>query len=1410
MHASTRPFLKFVMLLAALLIMSRGPAFAQGAMTNGDNHTGSISAPGQVDAWTFTAVAGDAISLSIGEVGENSAFWPWIRLFAPNGAQLGSNWGQLAATIGVTGAATGTYTVWVASADSGNDDTGDYQLTLARTPAAFVVPAGDQGGAMTNGENHPGTIHRADLDQWTFTANAGDAISVSIGEVGANSAFWPWIRLRAPNGAQLGSNWGQLAAQLNVSATLTGTYTVVVASADSGNQEVGDYLLTLALTPGAFVVPPGDEGGPMTNGANHPGTVHRADLDQWTFTANAGDAISVSIGEVGTNTPFWPWIRVRAPNGAQLGNNWGQLAATIDVTATLNGTYTVVVGSADSGNQEVGDYLLTLARTPGAFVVPPGDQGGPMTNGENHPGTIHRADIDQWTFTANAGDAISVSIGEVGTNTPFWPWIRLRAPNGAQLGSNWGQLAAQLNVSATLTGTYTVLVASADSGNQEVGDYLLTLARTPGTFVVPPGDHGGAMTNGANHPGTIHRADLDQWTFTANAGDAISLSIGEVGTNTPFWPWIRLRAPNGAQLGSNWGQLAATIDVTATLNGTYTVVVGSADSGNQEVGDYLLTLAKTPGTFVVPLGDQGGAMTPDTEHPGTIHRADIDQWTLTAPAGATIRVNIGEVGGNGPFWPWIRLRGPNGALVGSNWGQTAAQIQVIAPSAGTYTVLVASADSGNQEVGDYVLSGTVIGVSFTVTPSAGPNGTISPNTPQSVPSGETRSFTLTPSPGYRVNQVSGTCGGTLVGLVFTTNPVTQNCSVIATFTQITLPTMSLDKTSLRFGAVTTGGGFVYQTPQQIARLTQTGVGTVTWTLASNQPWLQVSPASGTGSANLTFSVITAAGLPAAGSVNATATLTFTGAGNNPGPVSIALNLIQNGTSAIPIGNVDTPTNNRTGVTGAIPFTGWAIDDVGVARVMICRSAFGAETAPNDPNCGGSAQFFLGFAVSIDGARPDVAAAFPAYPANSAAGWGFMVLTNMLPSQGNGTYQFHIYVQDHDGHTTLVGTRTMTCANTQATLPFGAIDTPTQGGVASGNAYINFGWALTPQPKMIPFNGSTITVVVDGVAVGNPTYNNFRGDIAFLFPGLQNTDGAVGFRIIDTTTLANGLHTIAWVVTDSAGATEGIGSRFFTVSNGASVVAAGIGAESVAAGLLSSEFLTQLPQADGLVSGRRGWDLELGLTALAPANNGRIVMRGEEIDRFELVLGERAGSRYSGHLHANGELASLPIGSTLDPSTGTFTWAPGAGFIGNYDLVFVRWEGTTAIERREVRIVIQPKGRGAVGAQVVIDAPKPQQDVAQPFALGGWAADLNADGGTGISTLHVWAYPLAGGPPVFLGIAEHGRRPDVAAVHGAQFEQSGYGLIVNGLDPGDYDLAVFALSAKANEFLPATVVRVTVR
>ena len=55
-------------------------------------------------------------------------------------------------------------------------------------------------------------------------------------------------------------------------------------------------------------------------------------------------------------------------------------------------------------------------------------------------------------------------------------------------------------------------------------------------------------------------------------------------------------------------------------------------------------------------------------------------------------------------------------------------------------------------------------------------------------------------------------------------------------------------------------------------------------------------------------------------------------------------------------------------------------------------------------------------------------------------------------------------------------------------------------------------------------------------------------IAALFPGYANTNGAVGYFVLDTTTLTNGVHTIAWVVRDSAGNASGIGSRYFTVVN----------------------------------------------------------------------------------------------------------------------------------------------------------------------------------------------------------------------------------------------------------------------
>ena len=127
--------------------------------------------------------------------------------------------------------------------------------------------------------------------------------------------------------------------------------------------------------------------------------------------------------------------------------------------------------------------------------------------------------------------------------------------------------------------------------------------------------------------------------------------------------------------------------------------------------------------------------------------------------------------------------------------------------------------------------------------------------------------------------------------------------------------------------------------------------------------------------------------------------------------------------------------------------------------------------------------FLGTATLVSGARPDVQASFPTRPANEKAGWGYMLLTNMLPGGGNGVFTLHAFARDLDGHSALLGSRTITVTNASAQLPFGTIDTPRQGETVSGTIY-NFGWALTPLPNTIPFDGSTIGVYVDGVLPGS--------------------------------------------------------------------------------------------------------------------------------------------------------------------------------------------------------------------------------------------------------------------------------------------------------------------------------------
>jgi len=495
--------------------------------------------------------------------------------------------------------------------------------------------------------------------------------------------------------------------------------------------------------------------------------------------------------------------------------------------------------------------------------------------------------------------------------------------------------------------------------------------------------------------------------------------------------------------------------------------------------------------------------------------------------------------------------------------------------------------------------------------------------------------------------------------------------------------LSLNRTNLNYGSIfqansaadITMDDFVTTGPQTLL-INYSGGGTLNWAVSKDAEWLSCSPASGVGPGQVTVTV-DASGL-AVGTYAASITVTDINTANGK-VLPVNLIVYNKNTTSSPFGYFETPINNST-VMSSIPVTGWVLDDIEVTNVKIYRDPVKGE---------GNQMVYIGDAVFVDGARPDVEETYPYYPLNYQAGWGYMLLTNFLPNQGNGTFTLYAEATDKEGKTVTLGSKTIICDNANAVKPFGAIDTPDQGGTASGKSYVNFGWALTPQPNTIPFDGSTILVWVDGVPLGHPVYNKYRPDIADLFLGYNNSDGAGGHFYLDTTQYINGVHTISWSAKDNAGNVDGIGSRYFTIVNEDST--SSLETKTVFTGRVNidrtlpliSKFF-QSPEARDKntrdVGNVDSWII-----------TGRISnLTIKELDYVALRVVDDNQSVVRGYLEVNDRLSPLPIGSTLDTENGIFFWQPGPGFLGQYHLVFVIESAAGKSYKQPVVITIEPK------------------------------------------------------------------------------------------------------------------------
>jgi hypothetical protein len=135
--------------------------------------------------------------------------------------------------------------------------------------------------------------------------------------------------------------------------------------------------------------------------------------------------------------------------------------------------------------------------------------------------------------------------------------------------------------------------------------------------------------------------------------------------------------------------------------------------------------------------------------------------------------------------------------------------------------------------------------------------------------------------------------------------------------------------------------------------------------------------------------------------------------------------------------------------------------------------------------------------------------------------------------------------------------------------------------------------------------------------------------------------------------------------------------------------------------------------------------------------------------------------------------------------------------GKYYFVVVAYSpGGTSGPSTEISATI-----GFSNPVLAIDTPAPGATLTSAFEVGGWAADFGAPAGTGVDALQFYVFPSDGAAPgVFIGQGSYGwSRPDVGAMFGSAFTNSGFHFTITGLGPGAYVLGAYARSTVTGAF-----------
>jgi hypothetical protein len=313
-----------------------------------------------------------------------------------------------------------------------------------------------------------------------------------------------------------------------------------------------------------------------------------------------------------------------------------------------------------------------------------------------------------WSVEGRRGQRLAVELG----SSDFDAYLILRDAEGFVIGrdddSGEGN-AARLRVILPRDGRYQIIATSYNETGR--GAYTLGVSgwETP---EAPAAGAAADLAVGQTKDGVLEPGDeiagdgpfQDRWTFQAAAGARLRLEL----RSNDFDAYLIVLGPDGRAVGSDddgLGDNDASLAFRAEPAGRYTALATSYGD-EPKTGAYTIALVEERGEFAEP--GEIATIAPGETREGRLETGDRfgsrgfeDRWTFTARQGQLLRVDVGSAA----FDAYAVLRQAATPVDSNDDGGdgTDARIMTVAPTTGTYTVVV-SALSENRSGGRYTIA----------------------------------------------------------------------------------------------------------------------------------------------------------------------------------------------------------------------------------------------------------------------------------------------------------------------------------------------------------------------------------------------------------------------------------------------------------------------------------------------------------------------------------------------------------------------------------------------------------------------------------------------------------------------------------------------------------------------------------